>query len=108
MMGSKKRQLKLAHRAHPLSRIIRSITSKTKQRLLREHHGAVRPRRRTENLLSSGFTFSGSGARFQQYDKLNHRASGWNEDRIDRLLEPRVSSEEMNLPDQPEPRLRLY
>ena len=102
-MGSKKRQLKLAHRAHPLSRIIRSITSKTKQRLLQQHHG-VTPRR-TESLLSSGFTFSESGARFQQYGKLNHQASGWNEDRIDRLLKPRVSTEEMNLPDQPEPRL---
>ena len=112
-MGSsskKRRQLKLAHRAHPLSHIIRSITSKTKHRLLREHHHhSVRhnkPRSRTENLLSSGgFTFSGSGARFQQYGKLNHKASGWNEERIDRLLEPRVSNEEINLPDGPEPRL---
>ena len=38
-----KRLLKLAHRTHPLSRIIRSITSKTKQRLLQQHH--VTPRR---------------------------------------------------------------
>ena len=112
-MGSsskKRRQLKLAHRTHPLSQIIRSITSKTKHRLLREHyHGGVRqqpPRSRTENLLSSGgFTFSGSGARFQQYGKLNHKASGWNEERINRLLEPRVSNEEINLPDGSEPRL---
>ena len=72
---------------HPLSHIIRSITSKTKQRLQQEHR--VTPR--TENILSSGFTFSGSGARFQQYGKLNHQASGWNEDRIDRLLEPSVN-----------------
>ena len=98
---SKKKLLKVAHRTHPLSRIIRSITSKTKQRLQQEHR--VTPR--TENILSSGFTFSGSGARFQQYGKLNHQASGWNEDRIDRLLEPRVSTKKMNVPDQPEPRL---
>ena len=112
-MGSsekRRRQLKLAHRAHPLSHIIQSITSKTKQRLLREHHhryhGVRRhPRSRIENLLSSGFTFSGSGAKFQQYGKLNHQASGWNEERIDRLLEPRISNEEKNLPDGPEPRL---
>ena len=108
-MGSSKkrrRQLKLAQRAHPLSHIIRSITSKTKHRLLREHHDRRRqPRTHTENLLSSNFTFSGYGARFQQYGKLNHKASGWNEERIDRLLEPRVSNEEMNLPDGPEPRL---
>ena len=106
-----RQQLKLAHRAHPLSHIIRSITSKTKQRLLREHnrhHHGVRgghPRSRIENLLLSGFTFSGSGAKFQQYGKLNHRASGWNEERIDRLLEPRISNEEKNLPNGPEPRL---
>ena len=107
-MGSSKkrrRQLKLAHRAHPLSHIIRSITSKTKHRLLREHRDRRRPRTHTENLLTSDFTFSGYGARFQQYGKLNHHASGWNADRIDRLLEPRVSNEEMNLPDGPEPRL---
>ena len=108
-MGSSKkrrRQLELAQRAHPLSYIIRSITSKTKHRLLREHHDRRRqPRIHTENLLSSNFTFSGYGARFQQYGKLNHKASGWNEERIDRLLEPRVSNEEMNLPDGPEPRL---
>ena len=100
--SKKRRQLKLAHRAHPLSHIIRSITSKTKHRLLREHY----PRSQTENLLSSGgFTFSGSGARFQQYGKLNHKASGWNEERINRLLEPRVSNEEINLPDESKPRL---
>ena len=112
-MGSsnkKRQQVKLAQRAHPLSRIIRSITSKTKHRLLREqynHHGSRRQPRsqKTEDLLSPGFTFSGAGARFQQYGKLNHNASGWNADRIDRLLEPRVSNEEMNLPDGPEPRL---
>ena len=108
--SKKRRQLKLAHRAHPLSHIIRSITSKTKRRLLREHYHDVRqqlPRNRTENLLSSGggFTFSGSGARFQQYGKLNHKVPGWNEERINRLLEPRVSNEEINLPDGPTPRL---
>ena len=107
MGSSKKRrqQLKLAQRAHPLSHIIRSITSKTKHRLLREHRERIRPRTDTENLLTSNFTFTGYGARFQQYGKLNHQASGWNADRIDRLLEPRVSNEEMNLPDGPEPRL---
>ena len=107
MGSSKKRrqQLKLAQRAHPLSHIIRSITSKTKHRLLREHRERIRPRTHTENLLTSDFTFTGYGARFQQYGKLNHQASGWNADRIDRLLEPRVSNEEMNLPDGPEPRL---
>ena len=107
-MGSNKKrrqQLKLAQRVHPLSHIIRSITSKTKRRLLREHRDRIRPRTHTENLLTSDFTFTGYGARFQQYGKLNHQASGWNTDRIDRLLEPRVSNEEMNLPDGPEPRL---
>ena len=52
-----------------------------------------------------GTTFSGVGAPFQQYGKLNEQASGWSTDKVERLLELRISVQEMDLPDQLEPRL---
>ena len=110
--GSKKKKLYMAIKNHRLSRLIHGTPSiigygrRTRERRLRRR----RRRRHSENnnnkiggiLLQQ---FSGGG--FNKYGKLDANAKGWDEERIERLLQRTIPEHELSLPNESPPRLTV-
>ena len=101
--SSKKKKLYTAIQNHRLSQLIHGTPSSTTigyGRRTRERNTQKirhRHRRHQEQL------FSGSG--FNRYGKLDADADGWDEERIERLLQRDIPEHELSLPNEPPPRL---
>ena len=101
--NSKKKNLYMAIKNHRLSRLIHGTPSiigygwRTRERRRRRRHSRksdIPPQR-----------FSGGG--FNRYGTLDVNAKGWDEERIERLLQRNIPEHELSLPNEPPPRLTV-
>ena len=109
--GSKKKKLYMAIKNHRLSRLIHGTPSIIGYgRRTRERHRRRRRRHHNRNINKMGDIllqqqFSGGG--FNKYGKLDANAKGWDEERIERLLQRTILEHELSLPNEPPPRLTV-
>ena len=109
--GSKKKKLYMAIKNHRLSRLIHGTPSiigygrRTRERRLR------RRRRRhsgnNNNKIGGILLQQFSGGGFNKYGKLDANAKGWDEERIERLLQRTIPEHELSLPNESPPRLTV-
>ena len=101
--SNKKKTLYMAIKNHRLSRLIHGTPSiigygrRTRERRRR--------RRRHRKIDSLPQWFSGGG--FNKYGKLDANAKGWDEERIERLLQRTIPEHELSLPNAPPPQLTV-
>ena len=106
--GSKKKKLYMAIKNHRLSQLIHGTPSiigygrRTRERRLRRRRRHNRNNNKMGILLQQ---FSGGG--FNRYGKLDANAKGWDEERIERLLQRTIPEHELSLPNEPPPRLTV-
>ena len=110
MKNNSKKKLYMAIKNHRLSRLIHGTPSiigyggrRTRERRRR------RRRRNKDNNKMGGILlqqlFSGGG--FNKYGKLDANAKGWDEERIERLLQRTIPEHELSLPNEPPPRMTV-
>ena len=93
---------------HRLSRLIHGTPSiigygrRTRERRRRRRHN--RNNNKMGGILLQQL-FSGGG--FNKYGKLDANAKGWDEERIERLLQRTIPEHELSLPNEPPPRLTV-
>ena len=110
MKNNSKKKLYMAIKNHRLSRLIHGTPSIIGYgRRTRERRRRRRRRRHNRNNNKMGGIllqqFSGGG--FNKYGKLNAKAKGWDEERIERLLQRTIPEHELSLPNEPPPRLTV-
>ena len=105
--SNKKKKLYMAIKNHRLSRLIHGTPSiigygrRTRERRRRR----CRRRRRHRKIDNLPQWFSGGG--LNKYGKLDANAEGWNEERIERLLQRTIPQHELSLPNAPPPQLTV-
>ena len=104
--SSKKKKLYMAIKNHRLSRLIHGTPSIIGYgRRTRERRRRRRRRRRHRKIDIQPQQFSGGG--FTRYGKLDADAKGWDEERIERLLQRNIPEHELSLPNEPPPQLTV-
>ena len=98
----------MAIKNHRLSQLIHGTPSiigygrRTRERRRR------RRRRHNKNNNKMGILLQQvSGGGFNKYGKLDANAKGWDEERIERLLQRTIPEHELSLPNEPPPRLTV-
>ena len=103
----KKKKLYMAIKNHRLSRLIHGTPSiigygrRTRERRRRRCHN------KNNNKLGGILLQQFSGGGFNKYGKLDANAKGWDEERIERLLQRTIPEHELSLPNEPPPRLTV-
>ena len=92
----------MAIKNHRLLRLIHGTSTigygrRTRDRQRRRRHRRRRHRREQQQI------FTGGG--YKKYGALDDDVAGWDEDRIERLLERDIPEHELSLPNEPRPRL---
>ena len=107
--SSKKKKLYMAIKNHRLSRLIHGTPSiigygrRTRERRRRRRRNRDNTNTELRGILLQQF----SGGGFNKYGKLDANAKGWNEERIERLLQRTIPEHELLLPNEPPPRLTM-
>ena len=94
---------------HRLSRLIHGTPSIIGYgRRTRERRRRRRRHNKNNNIMGGILLqeFSGGGL-FNKYGKLDANAKGWDEERIERLLQRTIPEHELSLPNEPPPRLTV-
>ena len=87
----------MAIKNHRLSRLIHGTSTIGYGRRTRDRQRRRRRQRRQQQI------FTGGG--FNKYGALDDDVAGWDEDRIERLLQRDIPEHELSLPNEPRPRL---
>ena len=108
MRDNSKKKLYMTIKNHRLSRLIHGTPSiigygrRTRERRRRRRHNKNNNKLGDNIILQQ---FSGGG--FNKYGKLDANAKGWDEERIERLLQRTIPEHELSLPNEPPPRMTL-
>ena len=110
MRDNSKKKLYMTIKNHRLSRLIHGTPSIIGYgRRTRERRRRRRRHNKDNNKMGGGILlqqlFSGGGV--NKYGKLDANAKGWDEERIERLLQRTIPEHELSLPNEPPPRLTV-
>ena len=110
MRDNSKKKLYMTIKNHRLSRLIHGTPSIIGYgRRTRERRRRRRRHNKDNNKMGGGILlqqlFSGGG--FNKYGTLDANAKGWDEERIERLLQRTIPEHELSLPNEPPPRMTL-
>ena len=109
MRDNSKKKLYMTIKNHRLSRLIHGTPSiigygrRTRERRRRRRRHNKNNNKLGDNIILHQF----SGGGFNKYGKLDANAKGWDEERIERLLQRTIPEHELSLPNEPPPRLTV-